>query len=154
MKSILQWIATQEQQMFSDAWSVAMLEDTLKYDYNSIFIVYDDAGVTSCEDVRICTTDASNIRGYIIVNDVADTSELLRIGVDQAYRKQGYAKILMKHYFEQIRCGQYLLEVRVNNMKARALYEQFAYKELGTRKNYYSNPTEDGVIYERISEGD
>lgn len=137
--------------MFSDAWLMTMLEDTLKYDYNFIYVVYDSDGQACCTRLGDCKADVTALRGYMIINDIADTSELLRIGVDSAYRQQGYATILMKYYFDQIKCSQYLLEVRASNMGARALYEKLGYKVIATRKKYYSKPTEDGMIYERLA---
>lgn len=150
MEAILQWIAEEEQKMFSKAWSVAMLRETLQYDYNHIFVAYEEHGSLVCLPVADCKTQTSNLRGYMIVNEVADTSELLRIGVTPTYRKCGCATCLMQYYFEHIHCGQYMLEVRVSNRNARKLYEKFSYKRIGTRKNYYSDPTEDGMIYQRI----
>ena len=37
------------------------------------------------------------------------------------------------------------LEVRVGNAPARHLYEKFGFEEIGYRKNYYTNPTEDAI---------
>ena len=39
------------------------------------------------------------------------------------------------------------LEVRENNTAARKLYEKTGFVEVGMRKNYYSNPTENAVLY-------
>lgn len=150
MDKLLQWIAMEEQQLFSDPWLRSMIEDTLRYDYNHIYVVYDKAAKLCCDRIQDCNASVSDLRGYMIVNDIAGTSELLRVGVDKAYRQQGCATVLMNYYFEQIQSSQYLLEVRASNLGARALYEKFDYRTIATRKNYYSNPTEDGMIYERL----
>ena len=42
-----------------------------------------------------------------------------------------------------------LLEVREKNSAARALYESFGFEQISVRKNYYSHPTEDAIIYRR-----
>lgn len=150
METRIQWIANQEKNLFSDAWSVAMLKDTLQYDYNYIAVVFEEAGVTKCSLIEDCHVSPNDLRGYLIINNVAGTSELLRIGIDMQFRKKGYATCLMNWYFEHISGERYLLEVRANNVNARSLYEKFGYKRIGTRRNYYSNPTEDGMIYERF----
>lgn len=152
MDALLEWIADLEQKTFSDAWSKVMIEDTLRYDYNHVYVIYEkeDASIACCR-VQDCEEMVARLRGYIIVNDIASTSDLLRIAVDASYRRKGYARKLMEVYMDQIRCEQYLLEVRANNESARALYEAFGYKEIGVRKNYYSNPVEDGVIYEKVA---
>ena len=38
------------------------------------------------------------------------------------------------------------LEVRASNAPAIALYEKNGFQSVGVRKNYYSAPTEDGVL--------
>ena len=39
------------------------------------------------------------------------------------------------------------LEVRKSNENAIALYEKCGFKKIGERKNFYSKPTEDALIY-------
>ena len=38
------------------------------------------------------------------------------------------------------------LEVRPSNTAAVKLYEGFGFEQVGERKNYYSNPTENAVL--------
>ena len=38
------------------------------------------------------------------------------------------------------------LEVRASNTPAISCYEKNAWETIGTRKNYYKNPTEDAVL--------
>jgi ribosomal-protein-alanine N-acetyltransferase len=38
------------------------------------------------------------------------------------------------------------LEVRSKNAAARALYNAYGFKEIGVRKGYYQNPSDDAVI--------
>ena len=38
------------------------------------------------------------------------------------------------------------LEVRSGNQRARAFYLKNGFTELGIRKNYYKNPTEDAIL--------
>ena len=49
------------------------------------------------------------------------------------------------------------LEVRQSNEQAIAMYEKLGFKKVGCRKNFYTNPTEDGLImtnYLKEQEGD
>ena len=39
-----------------------------------------------------------------------------------------------------------MLEVRVSNDPAIALYEKLGFQQVGRRKNYYRNPKEDALI--------
>jgi len=43
------------------------------------------------------------------------------------------------------------LEVRESNTVARRLYEKAGFQETGRRKSYYTNPTEDAILYRRTS---
>jgi ribosomal-protein-alanine N-acetyltransferase len=38
------------------------------------------------------------------------------------------------------------LEVRASNEAAQALYEQYGFKAVGRRRNYYDRPREDAVV--------
>lgn len=155
---VISRIAQMESETFSDAWSVSTLEETMCYEYNSIYVLYvikENGNNTALQEnkVRCCPIHSYQngaVCGYVIANFVAGESELLRIAVDVSCRGRGYGRMLMKYYHEQIRCERYLLEVRAGNRPARTLYEAFGYKEIGIRKNYYLNPREDGIIYERI----
>ena len=40
-----------------------------------------------------------------------------------------------------------LLEVRVSNAAARALYERYGFRETGRRTAYYRDPEESAVLY-------
>lgn len=41
------------------------------------------------------------------------------------------------------------LEVRESNQSAIALYRKFSFQRFGIRKDYYSNPDEDAIIYRK-----
>ncbi|MBO5509588.1 MAG: GNAT family N-acetyltransferase, partial [Lachnospiraceae bacterium] len=92
--------------------------------------------------------------GYLLYNEIGDETELLRIAVDKRYRGRHIASELLSIYKDKTtgKCSRGLLEVRSGNVIARRLYEQAGYKVLSIRKNYYSNPSEDGIVYEIILE--
>jgi ribosomal-protein-alanine N-acetyltransferase len=41
-----------------------------------------------------------------------------------------------------------LLEVRESNLPARRLYEKQGFREVGRRRNYYADPSEDAILYD------
>ena len=45
------------------------------------------------------------------------------------------------------KCEFITLEVRESNKNAIALYESEGFEKVGVRKNFYSFPTENGIIY-------
>ena len=40
-----------------------------------------------------------------------------------------------------------MLEVRAGNAAAQKLYEKLGWEKVGVRRNFYSRPREDGVLY-------
>lgn len=80
---------------------------------------------------------------------VADELHLLNIAVHPALRQQGCASRLVQHVVAV--AGEHavrviLLEVRVSNHAARALYRKLGFAEVGTRPNYYADNREDAVL--------
>ena len=131
-ETVLNRIAEIEAGAYSVPWDAASLADTLRYDHNFVIIAY----------------DGESIAGYLIFNLIMDQSELLRITVDEAYRRAGIGRKLMESYTEEIKsiAESSLLEVRAANVPAIALYESCGYERLATRKNYYSEPVEDAIV--------
>lgn len=134
---ILEGVAAIEKASFSEPWSVESLENTLRYDYNKLLIAKSSVG------------NITEIVGYLLYNEIADETELLRIAVDGNYRGRGIGRQLIDFYIRESenRFEKGFLEVRKTNAAARKLYEKAGYSVLQTRKDYYSNPTEDGVMY-------
>ncbi len=92
------------------------------------------------------------IVGVLCLLLTPDTADILDIAVDENYQRMGVAKKLMEFSAEfclqkGIECQ--LLEVRKSNYKAIALYEKCGFEQISVRKNYYSSPVEDAVIYRR-----
>jgi ribosomal-protein-alanine N-acetyltransferase len=89
--------------------------------------------------------------GYAIYSVIADTAELLRIAVDPEHRGQGIASSIMEEMLGKLddsSADRIMLEVRSKNEGAIALYEKFGFKNIAARKDYYSNPVDDALIYE------
>lgn len=84
-----------------------------------------------------------------MARQMADEGEILNVGVDPAYRRQGVGKALVSAGLELLRsrgARQVFLEVRESNVAARALYERFAFAEVSRRANYYRRPAEDAIL--------
>ncbi len=130
-----QSVARMEQVSFADAWTEAMIADSLAQSYNHLWIAEDDAGTSY---------------GYLLANILGDETELLRIAVNPECRKDGIGQKLMETYlvYAQTIAVRGLLEVRHGNDAAKHLYEKNGYHLLACRKNYYKHPDEDADIYE------
>ncbi|OGO89891.1 MAG: ribosomal-protein-alanine N-acetyltransferase [Coxiella sp. RIFCSPHIGHO2_12_FULL_42_15] len=94
----------------------------------------------------------NHVAGYLIAKWVGDESELLSLGVDVPFQRQGHGQYLLKklvgvltsHGVQSI-----WLEVRRSNDVAIALYHRVGFVEVGIRKNYYptADAREDALIF-------
>lgn len=92
--------------------------------------------------------------GFAVVMIVLDEAHLLNIGVAGRYQRQGYGARLLQHAMARARgkgAQRLLLEVRVSNERAVALYRQFGFRQIGRRRGYYPAPSgrEDALVFER-----
>ena len=70
----------------------------------------------------------------------ATTRRSVTIGVGRPYQRQGIAAALLETLIVSARrqgAKRMLLEVRVDNVPALALYERFGFTRMGLRKRYY-----------------
>lgn len=87
--------------------------------------------------------------GYAAFRLVCDYGELETCFIAPAFRRRGYAKMLLS---EVLRCAAeagacLTLEVRESNLAARRLYESLGFVPCGKRRTFYRAPTEDAVVY-------
>lgn len=97
-------------------------------------------------------TDSKEVAGYIIFWIIEETLELHDIAVKGTYKKKGIGARLMSFMFETADAGgveEMFLEVRKSNKEAITFYEKFNFKQIDERKNYYSDPVEDALVYTR-----
>ncbi len=86
------------------------------------------------------------------VNEVAGEAELLRMAVESSHRGQGLGNALLDECaaaLGHMGITTFLLEVRVSNAAARALYEAAGWTQDGLRKAYYKNG-EDAALYRKL----
>ncbi len=145
--------------MGTDAWSAALVADELpRKDRTWWMAVADEPTGVSCgaqgfsgssfesTDEKGCAQGrlVGYAGGWIVDGDV----QILKVGVDPAWRRRGIARELLARVAADARdlgARTSSLEVRVGNAGARALYAALGYEELGTRPRYYSDG-EDAVI--------
>ena len=129
-------IAEMEENIFNDAWGQ---KDIFSY---------------ICSDTGMCftATDESGIVGYVLGRKIIPEGEIYRIAVREDKRQRGIGYRLLSYALKTER-GQgvetVFLEVRSKNAPAIALYKAYGFKEMGVRKNYYQNPSDDAVIMVR-----
>lgn len=127
-------IAELEKECFSEPWSELSLKDELTNETARFYVLRDN----------------EKLLGYIGANNICGEVYITNVAVNSACRGKGYGKKLVNHLLKQGKLEKALfvtLEVRESNEKAISLYEKCGFRKIGERKNFYSKPTENALIY-------
>ncbi|MBH0197964.1 MAG: ribosomal protein S18-alanine N-acetyltransferase [Nitrospira sp.] len=133
-----------EEACFSAPWTRKMLEAELTGNQFARFLV-----AVGCEEGK--TTES--IIGYHCFWIVFEELRLMNLAVRASMRREGIGQALA---LEAVRVGaglaasRALLEVRASNEAAQGLYRKLGFVPISTRRQYYTNPTEDAVIMELV----
>ncbi len=93
------------------------------------------------------------VAGYAVFWAVTDQGELGNVAVAEAFRGKGIGSKLVEAVLEraaQRGVHEVFLEVRKSNEGAQNLYKAFGFFEVGKRKNYYLQPTEDALVMKKV----
>ena len=88
--------------------------------------------------------------GYAGMLCVLDEGQICNVAVCPAFRRMGVGEALMaaqKDAATSRGVSVMMLEVRASNTAAQRLYEKMGWEMIGTRKNFYSHPREDAILY-------
>lgn len=121
-----------EDECFSNPWSFESLKIELSK-VGACFYVAED----------------NEAMGYVGFNMVLDEGYIANLAVREKYRRQGVASLLLEKVIETAEENDLSfvsLEVRESNTSAINLYNKFGFVQQGVRKNFYRNPTENGLI--------
>ncbi len=119
-----------EKENFLDFWSLKGVEDEI-----------------SSGNGLVCVCE-NEIIGYLFFDRYEMDYYIKKICVMQKYRKLNIAKNLISNMIKT-ESACITLEVRQSNLNAINFYEHIGFCLIGTRKNMYSNPTEDAKIYKK-----
>ncbi len=89
------------------------------------------------------------IVGYAGMWVILDEAHITTIAVDPALRGQHIGERLLVGLIDLAleRGARWMtLEVRASNLAAQALYRKYGFREIGTRKGYYSDNREDAIV--------
>jgi ribosomal-protein-alanine N-acetyltransferase len=128
-----------EQEMFgTEAWTAGSYRDELadtRHRYYLAAVDQDDA-----------------LLGWAGARVVADSAEILTVGVIPAARRQGIGARLLAMLLDEARrrdAVEAFLEVRVDNLGAQRLYERARFVRVGLRRGYYDGGRMDAVVMRR-----
>jgi ribosomal-protein-alanine N-acetyltransferase len=101
----------------------------------------------------VLTNDAAaRVTGYCIVWIVFEHVHVQNLAVHPDHRRQGLGRLLLQLALEEGRsrgAAAALLEVRRSNEAAQRLYRGLGFVETGTRRDYYSRPREDALLFRK-----
>jgi ribosomal-protein-alanine N-acetyltransferase len=98
----------------------------------------------------LCAFVEGKFAGYAGMLCVLDEGQICNVAVCPPFRRMGVGEALMA---AQRSAGLarglsvMMLEVRAGNTAAQKLYEKLGWEKVGVRRNFYSHPREDGVLY-------
>jgi len=123
-----------EKECFSSPWSEQnLIEET--ENPTAMFLVAEEEGKI------VGYVGSNNISGEVFITDIAVTNNSRRMGVASALLECLIERCINKK-------ALYLtLEVRKSNIAAIKLYSKFGFECVGERKDFYSSPTENALIY-------
>ena len=128
------FVAELEKLCFSSPWSYEMLcSEGLRKD--SEFL---------------CAFVDGEFAGYAGMLCVLDEGQICNVAVCPHFRRRGVGEALMtaqRSAGEARGLSVMMLEVRLSNTAAQRLYEKLGWEKVGVRRNFYSAPREDGVLY-------
>ena len=84
----------------------------------------------------------NSIVGYLVGQLIFEMGDLFYIAVDPKYRGKAFGTRLMDYFISDARSRNVemiSLEVRLSNQPAISLYEKCGFKQVGLRKNYYTD---------------
>lgn len=129
---------TIESESFAAAWSALSIEYELREKHAICFAAIDEN---------------EKIHGHAYMRHIVNEGHINNIAVRGESRRRGIASMLVEALIAAALAREMIgltLEVRESNIAARSLYEKHGFTSEGIRKNYYSHPTEDGIIMWRF----
>ena len=88
--------------------------------------------------------------GFIVAREVGQEWEIENVVVAKSSRRQGVGEQLVREILALARASgaeNIFLEVRESNQPARRLYEACGFETTGRRRQYYSDPAEDSLLF-------
>lgn len=124
-----------EQVAFPTPWSRESLAQEIQRPWSLFRVIRDASG---------------RVLAYLNYWVVAAEVHVLNLATAPEARRTGLARLLLGEMLQRCRDNAIAvvhLEVRPSNRAARALYESLGFTQVGTRPGYYSDTSEDALLY-------
>ncbi|HEY7697910.1 MAG TPA: ribosomal protein S18-alanine N-acetyltransferase [Vicinamibacteria bacterium] len=107
--------------------------------------------------VALTTEAPPRVAGYCIAWILFEHVHIQNLAVHPAHRRQGLGRLLLLQALSEGRARgatSALLEVRRSNAAAQSLYRRLGFEETGSRREYYSGPREDALVFRKELRGE
>lgn len=125
----------------NEAYSLNVLEQMLEDNY--LLKDNDNIFEISSEDDLI---------GYVIFHVSEDFTDIFKIFIRDGDKRKGYATMLLNKVIDiakRYNSKKLMVEVRSKNNSAIEFYKKNKFNYISIRNNYYMNPNDDALIFER-----
>jgi len=132
-----------ERTQFSNPWTADHFQAELLNSFSHFYVAE--------------TREGGSLAGFMIFWRLDSELELHKVAVSPTCLRRGYGASLLDFFVATARswhCRQALLEVRASNKAAIRLYETNHFQCIGRRRDYYSHPSEDALIFRWVIETD
>ena len=105
--------------------------------------------ITDVNSICIVALENETVVGHAYMRQIFDEGHINNLAVKISQRRRGIGSMLVEGLISAAHkrgITALTLEVRVSNTAAISLYEKHGFKPEGLRKNYYTNPSEDGIV--------
>lgn len=102
--------------------------------------------------VALMSERAGGPTGFVLGRLVADEAEVLNLAVREECRSQGEGRALLEELlrrFAESGVSRVFLEVRESNRGAIGFYERMGFRQSGRREDYYREPQEAALVFEK-----
>jgi [ribosomal protein S18]-alanine N-acetyltransferase len=128
-------VAEVERIAYAHPWTAGNFSDSIQAGYH--------AQLLTAEGTK--PGDTAGLIGYFVAMKGLEEVHLLNITVAPAHQRQGWARMMLDALASWSRSenAQWLwLEVRVSNLRAQTVYEQYGFRQVGLRRGYYPAATD------------
>ncbi|MGA3327455.1 MAG: ribosomal protein S18-alanine N-acetyltransferase [Terriglobia bacterium] len=101
---------------------------------------------------EIEAASSPEVIGFAVFHRVMDEAELRNLAIDPAHQRKGIARALLAagiRAMQESGVGRLFLEVRASNQPALGFYASAGFQLLYTRREYYQDPVENGLVLAR-----
>jgi ribosomal-protein-alanine N-acetyltransferase len=106
----------------------------------------------SFSQVALTTEAPARVAGYCVTWIVFEHLHIQNLAVHPEHRRRGLGRLILLRALEEGRARgatAALLEVRRSNEAAQNLYRELGFRETGRRRDYYSRPREDALVFRK-----